>query len=282
MRSNHINSTTPLVSIIVPIYNSESLLSACLDSILGQSYQNLEIILVDDGSTDHSSQVIKKYAKKDSRIKTITQKNQGQSTARNQGLKLAKGDYISFIDSDDTIDHSFIEKLLQPFQNHHTSLSLCGIHRLFLKNNTGENLYLSPIIKKRPKESQKNYILRLLAKDGRLYSSVNKLYQASIAKKISFDQSLNFAEDTKFVLEYLKNTTGDLIFIQKPLYTYNFGSKNSTIRKSATSWHHWQTSYQYLKFWVGPHPKKKELFWLKIILLRWRISYYRSKLRAKD
>ena len=272
----------PLISIIIPIYNSEKLLSPCLDSVTNQTYNNLEIILINDGSTDHSSKIIKEYANKDHRIKIIEEKNQGQSAARNQGLKIAKGEYISFIDSDDKVEKTFIEKLLKPYQDGKTSLSVCGMRRDFLNSKHTEYLYLSPIIKKGKNESSKSYILRLLTKDGRLYSSVNKLYKGNLAKEISFDTSLNFAEDTKFVLEYLKKSTGEISFIKEPLYIYNFGSPESTIKKSATIWQNWQISYNYLKSWVGLNPSFQELFWLKIILLRWRISFYRSKIRAKS
>jgi len=282
MQTKKTISHNPLVSIIVPIYNSESLLPSCLDSIISQTYQNLEIILIDDGSTDHSPQIIKKYAKNDPRIHTITQKNQGQSAARNQGLTSATGNYISFIDSDDVVEPTFIEKLLKPYQTHDVALTLCAMHRLFLKTRHTENLYLSPIAKKGSKESSKTYILRLLSKDGRLYSSVNKLFKSNIAKNIRFDASLNFAEDTKFVLDYLQKNPGQIVFIKEALYTYNFGSENSTIKKSAVNWHNWQKSYSHLKSWVGPRPTISESFWLKIILLRWRISYHRSKLRAKN
>ena len=271
----------PLVSIIVPVYNSEKYLSACLESIINQTYPHLEIILINDGSTDGSLKIINQFIKKDSRIKLIDQKNQGQSAARNQGLRLATGEFISFIDSDDYIKPSFIEKLLIPFQKDQTvSLTICGIHRRFLNNNHTENLYLSPITKKLKHESKKAYILRLLLKDGRLYSSVNKLYQAKIAKNIQFDTSLNFAEDTKFVLEYLKQSTGQVIFVNEPLYVYNFGSIESTINHSALKWENWENSFSYLKSWVGKNPSLKESLLLKLILLRWRISYYRSKKRA--
>ena len=105
----------PKISIIVPVYNTAKYLPACLGSIINQTYHNLEIILVDDGSTDDSNEVISKYAKNDSRIKTIRQNNQGQSSARNTGLKKVTGDYVSFIDSDDKIRPTFIADLLSPF-----------------------------------------------------------------------------------------------------------------------------------------------------------------------
>ena len=99
------------ISIIVPVYNVEKYLEKCIDSILNQSYQNLEIILIDDGSTDNSGSICDEYKKKDQRVQVIHQKNQGQSSARNAGLNIAKGSYIGFVDSDDWIEQNMYEKL---------------------------------------------------------------------------------------------------------------------------------------------------------------------------
>ena len=273
--------TQPLVSIIVPIYNTARYLPACLDSIIAQTHHNLEIILIDDGSTDHSGQIADNYAKKDSRIKVTHQKNQGQSAARNLGLTMIKGEYVSFLDSDDEIKPTFIEKLLTPLVNSNASLSVCGMHYKRLKTNTAENVYISQLRPRRKPESLKAYILYLLAIDGRMYSSVNKLYRAEIATKLHFDTKLNFAEDTKFVLDYLAKASGDPFFVLSPLYIYNFGTETSTINSTAIKWHNWQTAYQNLKSWLGPNPTIRERFWLHLVYLRWRISFLRSKRRAK-
>lgn len=101
------------VSIIVPVYNTSNYLDKCILSILNQSHKNIEIIVIDDGSTDNSLNILKEYAKQDNRIKVLVQKNQGQGVARNYGIKEATGEYICFVDSDDRIDKSMIEKLLE-------------------------------------------------------------------------------------------------------------------------------------------------------------------------
>ena len=271
----------PLVSIIVPIYNTARYLPACLDSIIAQTHQNLEIILIDDGSTDHSGQIANKYAQKDPRIKVIHQENQGQSAARNLGLTMVKGEFVSFLDSDDEIKPTFIKELLAPLANPNVSLSVCGMHYKRLKTNTAENVYINQLRPRRKPESLKAYILYLLAIDGRMYSSVNKLYRAKIATKLRFDTKLNFAEDTKFVLDYLAKASGDPTFVLSPLYIYNFGTETSTINSTAIRWENWQTAYQNLKSWLGPHPSAREKFWLHLVHLRWHISFFRSKRRAK-
>ena len=261
------------VSIIVPIYNTEKYLKACLDSIVTQTYQNLEIILIDDGSTDASGKIADDYAKKDKRIKVIHQKNAGQSAARNEGLKEATGTYISFIDADDEVKPDFIEKLLASF-NETTALTICGIHYKRLKQHSAADVYIKH-------ESKKAYILYLLAIDGRLYSSVNKLYKAEVAKALTFDESKSFAEDTRFVLNYLKKTKGEIKFILEPLYIYNFGTEGSTVNKTALDWQNWNSSYQFLKSWLGSKPTRREIFYLHLVHLRWRISFIRSKRRAR-
>ena len=269
------------ISVIVPIYNTAKYLEKCLDSIIGQTHQNLEIILIDDGSTDDSGKIADSYAKKDKRIKVIHQKNAGQSAARNQGLKEVTGEYLSFIDSDDCLKPDFYEKLLGAYDDN-TSLSVCGVHYKRLRIKTAEDVYTNPLRNRKAKETKKAYILYLLAIDGRMYSSVNKLYLTKFAKKCHFDEALNFAEDTKFVLDYLNLADGEPRFVLDALYIYNFGTETSTIRSAATKWENWKRQYQDLKTWLGPKPTAKEKFWLHTVHLRWRVSYVRSKRRAKQ
>ena len=104
-------SDNELISIVVPVYNVEKYLKRCLDSLVNQTYKNIEIILVNDGSTDSSLEICKGYAKKDSRVKIISKKNEGLGYTRNEGINIAKGIYIAFIDSDDYVDENFYEKL---------------------------------------------------------------------------------------------------------------------------------------------------------------------------
>lgn len=118
------------ISVIVPIYKVEKYLCKCVDSIINQTYKNLEIILVDDGSPDNCPQICDDYAKKDSRIKVVHKENGGLSDARNAGMKVATGEYVSFIDSDDFIDESFIECLHSAILDADVKLSACD-YRLY-------------------------------------------------------------------------------------------------------------------------------------------------------
>lgn len=113
------------ISVIVPIYNTEKYLEECLDSIINQSYKNLEIILVDDGSKDGSSDICDKYAEKDTRIKVIHKKNEGVAKARNDGISAASGDYLAFVDSDDILNLSMFEKLINNAENNNADISIC-------------------------------------------------------------------------------------------------------------------------------------------------------------
>lgn len=123
-----------LISIIVPVYNVENYLHRCLNSIISQTYKNLEIILIDDGSTDNSGVICDQYALKDNRIKVIHQQNKGQSFARNFAISISKGEYLSFIDSDDVIESDMIEHLKDLIDKYNVLMSVCNISTINEKN----------------------------------------------------------------------------------------------------------------------------------------------------
>ena len=112
------------VSVIVPVYNVEKYLRQCLDSIINQTLKEIEILCINDGSTDSSPEILKEYEEKDSRIKIINKKNAGLSAARNQGLELAKGEYVSFIDSDDWINETFCEALYTAAKKYDSDIAI--------------------------------------------------------------------------------------------------------------------------------------------------------------
>ena len=127
-----------LISVIVPIYNVEKYLDRCVDSIINQTYKNLEIILVDDDSPDNCPQMCDDYAKKDSRIKIVHKENGGLSDARNAGMKVATGEYVSFIDSDDYISLDFYETLLETIVDNDSDIVECGVVKFYEDNNFDE------------------------------------------------------------------------------------------------------------------------------------------------
>ena len=120
----------PLISVIIPVYGVEKYIAQCLDSIINQTYKNLEVIVVNDGTKDRSAEIAKEYATKDSRIKVYDFQNGGLSVARNRGLEIATGDYISYIDSDDWLDTKMYETLLKAAMKNDADMVKCGIRLL--------------------------------------------------------------------------------------------------------------------------------------------------------
>ena len=131
----------PLISVIVPVYKAEAYLTRCVESIRNQSYQNLEIILVDDGSPDNCGNMCDSFALEDSRIRVIHKENGGQSTARNAALDIASGDYFGFVDSDDWIDPDMFQTLYVLLEKHHAQIAACGI---LIEYSDGSSISFNP------------------------------------------------------------------------------------------------------------------------------------------
>lgn len=201
-------SEQPLISIIVPIYNVEKYLVKCIESIINQTLSNIEIILVDDGSTDNCGIIIDGYAKKDSRIKVIYKNNGGQSSARNMGLDIARGKYIGFVDSDDWIDNDMYENLYKSIIESNADICVCG-RQACLENGevTNKNCIDNELIDF-GKKSLKEYIVdRLFYKHTVVVW--NKLYKKEIIDNNSIrfeDVSYIGSEDTLFNYQILCHT----------------------------------------------------------------------------
>ena len=132
--NKEIKENNDLISVIVPVYNVESYLRKCLDSIVGQTYKKLEIILVDDGSTDGSGSICDEYAKEDHRIKVIHKDNDGVSSARNIGIDNVEGKYILFVDADDIVNERYVEILYIELLKHKVDIVFCGIKSIYVKS----------------------------------------------------------------------------------------------------------------------------------------------------
>lgn len=129
-----------LITIIVPIYNAETYMQRCVDSILDQTYKNLEIILVDDGSLDNSALICDEYVKQDNRVKVIHKKNGGAADARNSALDIAYGDYIGFVDSDDWIEPDMFEVLIEDAVANNADISCCGYYKVYNNGSKDNNI----------------------------------------------------------------------------------------------------------------------------------------------
>lgn len=204
-----------LVSIIIPVYNVEGYIEQCLNSLINQTYSNLEIIIVNDGSTDKSSNICQIYAKKDSRIKVIQQNNKGVSSARNKGLAYAKGDYIMFVDGDDAVDINMIELLMKELLSNDKNVTLISCAPTKYWGNLGQKC-----------GNDKNiYFNREEAVEDCLYmknisnAPWAKLIPSKIAKSIKFNPKITIAEDLDYIYKILQKIDNE-VFINSSLYYY--------------------------------------------------------------
>ena len=220
----------PKISVIVPVYKTEKYLNRCIDSIINQTYKNLEIILVDDGSPDNSPSICDNYSKKDQRIRVIHKKNGGSNSARNAGFEIATGEYITFVDSDDWIDLNMYEEMLKQVSND------VDIIRTELKKTDGQNeigkqalpfnqLTLIDCTKDRKK------LLKLVS-DVKIHANIcSMLVKKEIYDKcIPFDSDIAFGEDLVVALKTFclcKN----ILFINKHYYNYFYNDKSISKNK---------------------------------------------------
>ncbi len=175
----------PLISVIVPVYNVEHYIKRCVDSILAQTYTNLEIILVDDGSTDNSGKICDEYAMTDLRVRVIHIDNNGQSEARNLGMNKAKGYYFAFVDSDDYIAIDYISYLYEIMQIHQAQISICGYCKIGENNSDKKDKKI--ILDKETKVyDSKEGILQLLYQRGILTVVWGRLFKAELFREINF------------------------------------------------------------------------------------------------
>lgn len=210
-----------LISVIIPVHNSSKYLSICLESILKQTYKNIEIIAVENGSTDNSLEILNKYKET---IKIEVLKEAGLSKARNKGIEISSGKYLVFIDSDDEVEDTFIEDLYKNLNINKSDISICDIKEIHEETNkiVLNNLYPTNTI-------EKQEILNNLEKFN--HGPCNKLFKKEIIEKykIRFPKSLKY-EDVPFVLEYLVNSN-KVSKVNQYLYIYKIhkDSEQTTI-----------------------------------------------------
>lgn len=189
---------TPLISVIIPVYNVEKYLRRCLDSVIAQTYQNLEIICVDDGSVDESGKICDQYAVRDARIKVIHQENQGLSAARNKGLDAAEGEYIAFVDSDDYILEDMYKKMLDMLLNYNVDLCVCQWQYEFSDGRqVVKKKNIDPTIYGRKTSLEfARFLYRSNYENGVVVAAWNKLYRRALLDTIHFEGRIH--EDDAF------------------------------------------------------------------------------------
>lgn len=234
------------ISIIIPVYNAESYLSQCLDSIINQTYKNLEIILINSASTDSSGIICDAYAAKYNHIRVYHSKISGVSIARNIGLKHATGKFIAFVDSDDYISPNMYESLYYAINETNVDIVVCGFYRDIQGiqhkiNNESEisNGILSTADLLRYALDRSNH-------EAFCIYLWNKLYKADIIQKnnIRFDEKINYGEDTLFYVELVIKSKAIGTYLNKPLCFYRIRDNQTTATKSISLRKHTLITYK--------------------------------------
>lgn len=243
------------MSIIVPVYNMEKYIEECLDSIINQTYKNIEVILVDDGSTDNSAYICDEYCLKDSRVQTYHIKNSGVSEARNYGLDKVTGDYVMFVDADDVIHQKTVEICSKEICESDAEMILYNIrdisreHYLFGEKRIVLNKHNIKDLEKKLLNIGKYKCESSLGITG----AVCKVYRREIIKDCRFPKEINFAEDYCFLVQILRYVK-EIIYINDVLYYYR-------IRKNSLS-----------------HKVNTDIIERKINYVNWMINFYRNKM----
>lgn len=215
------------ISIIIPVYNGEKYLHRCLDSVINQSYQELEIIIVNDGSTDASLEICEKYQKKDKRIQIITKENGGVSSARNRGLDMIKTDWLLFLDADDEIPENAIEICCQILEKEPDIDFIAGSHqKITSKRVMHEEFSILPICSE--EEISKCYAANVLYHLS--YGTVwGKLFRSDLIRdhSLQFHEKLSHGEDCLFVFQYLQFSKYPYI-TEKEIYYYYVNDSSAT------------------------------------------------------
>ncbi len=214
-----------LISVIVPVYNVEEYLEKCVGSIINQTYKNLEIILVDDGSPDRCPEMCDEFARIDDRIMVIHKENGGQGSARNRALDVAKGEYIAFVDSDDFLEADMYENMVEAIERTDSDISLCG----FI-THSGLRSVKSPVPKDEyvfqgSEEILKNYFSSPYV-DG---SPCNKLFRSEVFEDIRFPEGV--AREDVYIMHHLFARCNRAVHTGKNFYNYNIREGSSEHQK---------------------------------------------------
>lgn len=238
----------PLISVIIPVYKVEQYLDRCLKSVVNQTYKNLEIILVDDGSPDNCPQMCDEWAKKDSRVSVIHKENHGLGAARNSGIDASTGDYITFIDSDDWISDDYVEHLYQHLVQAKADMAIGG----YVKTDTYSNEIFTNKENVDLVLTQKEFLLKLM----KINTQENVQYAWGRLQKNFRSTSIRFPEDVidedvPTTFEYAVKECSKVAMFSKPIYAY-FENNDSILRQKFTRKRFdlitvWERAYQIAK-----------------------------------
>lgn len=215
------------VSVLIPCYNTEEYLSRCLDSVISQTYKNLEIVLLDDGSTDNSLNIMKEYQAKDDRITIISRENRGIATSRNELIEKSTGEYASFVDSDDYISNDYISSMMEAIEKSNSDIALCGVKKVY-DNTTNERITTETI-----HVSDRIETLKAMISVRDYYDyPVAKLYNRKCIQNVRFPDGRIY-EDTATLFK-IYNNIDRAVILDKECYFYLIGREGSITTKKYT------------------------------------------------
>lgn len=212
------------VSVIIPVYNAENDIRACIDSVLRQTYKNFEIIAVNDGSTDGSLEILLDLESKDPRIRIISKKNEGVSKARNCGIDAARGQYIVFLDSDDSYKNTYLERMVRRMEADTTDLVICG----YTIKQKSEDVFEQTQRGIEISRLEDKYIT--IRENGLLNAPWNKLFKRSLIDTKRFPNEISLGEDLLFVYSYL-SVCKKITILSDCLYEYSWPSDYNLTKK---------------------------------------------------
>lgn len=235
-----------LISVIIPVYNTEKYISRCLDSIISQTYSYLDIILIDDGSSDNSYFICKMYAQRDPRIRLIHKKNSGVSATRNIGLDISKGDYIIFVDSDDFIGPEHISSLYNSLKEHNADICIGNFQKISQSYSSVDNLdtiYHSTLLDK------EQTLVKMCLQDEISWEVFAKLFKRENIENIRFDVNEAIGEDFTFSYLALHNSHKICIVPSKSYYYWlreGSATQSGFSQKYLKLWHTWEKFDEFL------------------------------------
>lgn len=206
---------SPTISVVVPVYNTAKYLTDCLQSIAEQTYRDLEVLCVNDGSTDDSLQILRDFAAEDQRFRVIDQPNAGVSAARNAGLRAASGEYLAFVDGDDMLEADLYETLINLARKYNADIAHCGYRKISLDGAVKDVSGTECLLEQNGEEA----LGSLLRGEHFVGSPCNKLYRRAVLKDVRFDENLKINEDVLFNVQSFMNA-GRTVFYDVPKYHY--------------------------------------------------------------
>ena len=262
-----------LISVIVPVYNVEKYLDRCVNSLLNQTYENIEIILVDDGSTDNSSEICNKWCKQDDRIRTFHKINGGLSSARNYGIKKAKGKYITFVDSDDWIDENTFEIINEQKADMY-------IYGIYINDENGRKTMKTPTCN--GKYNSLEVLIKLNTYSNIDVSVCNKIFLKSLFENIEFPDKKK-CEDYYIIYKLIDKA--DNIYISNKCNYHYFQRNNSITRNETINYDYVYASREQLIYFEEKYPKYVFIAKANVVfanLTLYNISIKRNKILNKQ